>query len=58
MENIPEKSFTEFNATQNKLLQAIFSMTDLQLRIALIMLVFGVDLENSLATSLRLSPGN
>jgi hypothetical protein len=53
-----EQKILELKLPQNIYLHSIFTMTNLQARIALCMIMYGADFESSLAASLRLGPGN
>lgn len=53
-----EQKILELNKAQNIYLHSIFTMTNLQLRIALCMIMYGASLEYSLGASLRICPEN
>lgn len=55
--NYGTKVLAEQN-NQNKLLHAIFTMSSLQARITLCMVMYGADFEYAVAVTLRLSPEN
>ena len=52
------KEEIELRRIQAQPLHAIFSMTSLQVRIALCMIMYGVDFDYAVAVTLRLHPGN
>jgi len=53
-----EKMVLEVKKDLNSLLHAIFTMSSLQAKITLCMIMYGVDLDYAVAVTLRLSPEN
>ena len=58
MEKKIEQKGIELRRIQAQPLHAIFSMTNLQAKIALCMIMYGADFDYAIAVTLRLSPEN
>lgn len=52
------RKWLEVQRDQNQLLHAIFSMTELQARITLAMVMYGTDFDYAVAAAIRLCPKN